>query len=378
MRRAGRWFSSRRDRRRGIRDGVAVCRSAPALCAPMFAHLDALPDPPQGALRTAFGLSSDDPPDRFLVALAALSLLAEVAEEQPLLRSWTTRNGSTPPRVKSSGSSPDGCSPSPWRWCSPFANRPTNASWWASPRCRLRVSRTMTRVRCSRRPVPGRLDERVRDRIVAETRGNPLALLELSRGALRRRSSREDCLPDAGNVVDRIEDEYRRRIASLPDATRRLMLLAAADRVGTQRSSGGRPRRSGSKGGAGASVDRAVARDRRAGQVSASAGQIRGLPCRLRLGQASGSRRACVGHRSRGRSRSSSLASGPRSDCARRGRGRRIDRFGEPCSAPWWHRGGGGVSRACGHVHSRRRRAGIAGAGGRRRKVQRGNCCRCS
>ena len=55
------------------------------LCAPMFAHLDALPDPQQGALRTAFGLSSDDPPDRFLVALAALSLLAEVAEEQPLL-----------------------------------------------------------------------------------------------------------------------------------------------------------------------------------------------------------------------------------------------------------------------------------------------------
>ena len=55
------------------------------LCAPMLAHLDALPDPQQAALRTAFGLSSDGAPDRFLVALAALSLLAEVAEEQPLL-----------------------------------------------------------------------------------------------------------------------------------------------------------------------------------------------------------------------------------------------------------------------------------------------------
>src|SRR4030088_1281369 len=55
------------------------------LCGPMLAPLDALPDPQQAALRTAFGLSSDDAPDRFLVALAALSLLAEVAEEQPLL-----------------------------------------------------------------------------------------------------------------------------------------------------------------------------------------------------------------------------------------------------------------------------------------------------
>src|SRR5256885_6485233 len=55
------------------------------LCGPMLAHLDALPDPQQAALRTAFGLSSDDAPDHFLVALAALSLLAEVAEEQPLL-----------------------------------------------------------------------------------------------------------------------------------------------------------------------------------------------------------------------------------------------------------------------------------------------------
>src|SRR2546430_7794486 len=55
------------------------------LCGPMLAHLDALPDPQQAALRTAFGLPSDDAPDRFLVALGALSLLAEVAEEQPLL-----------------------------------------------------------------------------------------------------------------------------------------------------------------------------------------------------------------------------------------------------------------------------------------------------
>src|ERR1700730_17787679 len=55
------------------------------LCAPMMAHLDALPEPQRRALSVALGLSTDDAPDRFLVALAVLSLLSEVAEERPLL-----------------------------------------------------------------------------------------------------------------------------------------------------------------------------------------------------------------------------------------------------------------------------------------------------
>src|SRR5438477_543554 len=65
--------------------------------------------------------------------------------------------------------------------------------------------------------VPGRLDERVRDRIVGETRGNPLALLELSRSVGPAQLAGGFALPDTGNVVDRIEDQYRRRIAALPD-----------------------------------------------------------------------------------------------------------------------------------------------------------------
>src|SRR4029077_10353668 len=52
---------------------------------PMLAQLDALPDPQQTALRVSFGLSSGDAPDRFLVALAALTLFDEVADERPLL-----------------------------------------------------------------------------------------------------------------------------------------------------------------------------------------------------------------------------------------------------------------------------------------------------
>ena len=85
--------------------------------------------------------------------------------------------------------------------------------------------------RCSPRSVPGRLDERVRDRIIAETGGNPLALLELPRGMSPAELAGGFGLPDAG-VPAQIEDHYLRRIRSLPAPTQRLMLLAAADSVG--------------------------------------------------------------------------------------------------------------------------------------------------
>jgi hypothetical protein len=55
------------------------------LCAPMLDRLERLPDPQRDALRTAFALSTGNVPDRFFVGLAVLSLLSEVADEQPLL-----------------------------------------------------------------------------------------------------------------------------------------------------------------------------------------------------------------------------------------------------------------------------------------------------
>ena len=80
--------------------------------------------------------------------------------------------------------------------------------------------------------VPGPLDAGVRDRIVAETRGNPLALLELPQGLTAGELAGGFALPDAANVPGQVEDAYGQRIAGLPDATRQLMLLAAADAVG--------------------------------------------------------------------------------------------------------------------------------------------------
>ena len=55
------------------------------LCAPMLDHLDQLPGPQRDALRTAFGIGAGSAPDRFLVALAVLGLLSEVAGERPLV-----------------------------------------------------------------------------------------------------------------------------------------------------------------------------------------------------------------------------------------------------------------------------------------------------
>ena len=80
--------------------------------------------------------------------------------------------------------------------------------------------------------VPGRLDERIRDRIVAETRGNPLALLELPRGLTAAELAGGFVRPDARPLAGRIEQSFLRRIESLPVATQRLLLVAAAEPVG--------------------------------------------------------------------------------------------------------------------------------------------------
>ena len=77
-----------------------------------------------------------------------------------------------------------------------------------------------------------RLDERVRDRIVAETHGNPLALLELPRGLSPAQLAGGFALAGAQAVPERIEQSYRRRLGALPADTRLLLLVAAAEPVG--------------------------------------------------------------------------------------------------------------------------------------------------
>jgi len=183
------------------------------LCAPLLGKVDVLPAPQQRALRVALGLTSGEAPDRFLVALGALSLLAEVAEKQPLLclvddAQWL-----------------DGAS----RQVLGFVARrllaesvvivfgvrePTQDGELADlPELVLEGLGEEDSRSLLATVIPGRIDERVRDRIVAETRGNPLALLELPRGLSPAQLAGGFGLPEPLPLSGRIEESFLRRQA---------------------------------------------------------------------------------------------------------------------------------------------------------------------
>ena len=202
------------------------------LCGPMLDRLGALPEPQRIALGVAFGLSAGQAPDRFLVALGALSLLSEIADERPLLcfvddAHWLDAAsaqvlGFVARRLLAESVA------------IVFAVREPSAERELAglPELALGGLDEKEARALLASVIPGRLDERVRDRIVAETRGNPLALLELPRGMTAAELAGGFALPDAGDLRGQIEDNYVRRVGALPEMTRRLMLLAAADPVG--------------------------------------------------------------------------------------------------------------------------------------------------
>jgi DNA-binding CsgD family transcriptional regulator len=200
------------------------------LCAPILDRLDRLPVPQQTALRTAFGLGRGAQPDRFLVALAVLNLLADAAEDRPLLclvddEQWLDHAsaqvlGFVARRLVAE---PVGVI---------FAAR--------APSDDLAGLAQLEVVGLSERDahalletaLTGPLDAQVRDRIVAETRGNPLGLLELPLGMTPAELAGGFALPDALPLSASIEASFRRRLETLPADTRLLLLVAAADPVG--------------------------------------------------------------------------------------------------------------------------------------------------
>src|SRR5829696_647194 len=201
------------------------------LCAPMLGRLGALPEPQQAALGVALGMSSGAAPDRFLVALAALSLLSEVAAERPLLclvddAQWL-----------------DGASGQVLGFVARrllaesvaivFGLRdPTRGRELSGlPELRLAGLPENDARALLATVIPGRLDERVRDRLIAETRGNPLAILELPRGLAATQMPGAFGLTGANALSGRIEESFLRRLEALPDETRLLLLVAAAEPV---------------------------------------------------------------------------------------------------------------------------------------------------
>src|SRR3954447_5233469 len=201
------------------------------LCAPLLDRLGALPEPQQDALRVALGVASGAAPDRFRVGLATLTLLAEVAEDQPLLClvddfQWLDEASGQVLGLVARGLLAEPIAlvfgvrePSDERQSTGLAELRLEGLGPEDARALLATV------------VPGRLDDRVRDRIVAETRGNPLALLELPRGMSAAELAGGFGAP--GPVTPAaLEDGFRRRLDGLPPDTRRLLRLAAADPVG--------------------------------------------------------------------------------------------------------------------------------------------------
>ncbi|MCW2933488.1 MAG: LuxR family transcriptional regulator fused with ATPase domain [Actinomycetia bacterium] len=200
------------------------------LCAPMLDLLDRLPGPQRDALRTAFGLAAGPAPDRFLIGLAVLSLLSEVGGEQPLIclvddQQWLDRASAQVLAfvARRLAAEPVGLV---------FAVRVPNAELAGLPELMVEGLGAGDARALLDSALTGPLDARVRDQIVAETRGNPLALLELPRGLTPAELAGGFALPSAAPLPGRIEESFRRRVVALPAQTRLLLQLAAADPTG--------------------------------------------------------------------------------------------------------------------------------------------------
>jgi DNA-binding CsgD family transcriptional regulator len=202
------------------------------LCPPVLSSLAGLPGPQRDALATVFGLSTGKVPDRLLVGLAALGLLSGMAEERPLLCLVDDAHWLDQASAQALAFVARRLLAEPVALV--FAVREPSAEQDLEGLPLLAVgglgdgdARALLDS-----VTPARLDERVRDRIVAETRGNPLALLELPRGLSAAELAGGFGLPGTLPLANHIERSFLRRLQSLPVRTQRLLLTAAADPVG--------------------------------------------------------------------------------------------------------------------------------------------------
>ena len=200
------------------------------LCTPVLDHLEAIPVPQREALRTAFGLAAGPPPDRFLVGLAVLSLLSEVAGERPLICVIDDEQWLDHASAQALGFVARRLAADPVGLV--FAARVPGEELAGLPELALEGLGEGDARALLDSALTGPLDERVRDRIVAETQGNPLALLELPRGLTPAELAGGFGLPDAVPLAGRIEESFRRQLDALPSEARRLLQLAAADPSG--------------------------------------------------------------------------------------------------------------------------------------------------
>jgi DNA-binding CsgD family transcriptional regulator len=203
------------------------------LCAPFLDRLDRLPGPQCDALGSAFGLRAGEAPDRFIVGLAVLSLLSEIAQERPLMCIVDDAQWLDAASLQALAFVARRLVGESVGLVFAVRTRSGERHFEGLPELAVGGLDDRSALALLRRVVAGPLDEGVRDRIVAETRGNPLALLELPR---LHRTLAELAggfgLSDGLALSGRIEQSFTERLATLPPTTRLLLLVAAAEPVG--------------------------------------------------------------------------------------------------------------------------------------------------
>src|SRR5260370_1093873 len=200
------------------------------VCAPMLDRLERLPGPQREALGTAFGISAGPTPDRFLVSLAVLGLLSDVAGERPLVclvddQQWLDRASAQVLAFVARRLQAESVG-------LVFAARAAGEELAGLPELVAEGLRGDDARALLDSAFTGPLDARVRDQIVAEAWGNPLALLELPRGLTPAELAGGFGLPGAIPLAGRVEGRLRRELDALPGETRGLAQVAAAGPVG--------------------------------------------------------------------------------------------------------------------------------------------------
>src|ERR1700727_975131 len=200
------------------------------LCAPLLDHAEALPVPQREALRTAFGLSAGPVPDRFLVGLAVGGLLSETAAERPLVCVVDDLQWLDHASAQALGFAARRLAAEPVGLV--FAARVPGKEVSGLPELAVEGLADSDARELLESVLTGPLDARVRDQIIADTNGNPLALLELPRGLTPAQLAGGFGLSSAVPLTGRIEESFGRQLEMLPAPTRRLVQLAAADPSG--------------------------------------------------------------------------------------------------------------------------------------------------
>jgi DNA-binding CsgD family transcriptional regulator len=202
------------------------------LCMPVLDRVDRLPAPQGNALRTAFGLSNGRQPDPFLVGLAVLSLLSDVAEAEPLVclvddAHWLDHASALVLSFVARRLEAESI-------LLVFAERDEAAlpELAGLPDLQLEGLSPVDARELLASSSLGPLDERVVDRIVAESRGNPLALLELPLGVSAGILAGGFAVTESFPIANRVEASFRRRVDRLPEETQRLLLVGAAEPTG--------------------------------------------------------------------------------------------------------------------------------------------------